>query len=308
MLVLIVISYINLAYPACGIIPEDLGQHTDLKTPVPWYPVSPRHISYHCKFPCKRIPEAVQKHKKRIWSDNFLKRPYEWCYKQPCHPSMHFIRYPAVETFAKHDVYIRVCNRIAQPREHPPVVCDYITVMQCNNFRLCIGDDISIGYPRRTPLSVFSGPYIIPFQGCIYLLNPFPLVMNNLHFTGKLGHEFPDILEFLIIRPAKGQDNLTEISYLFQFSNNSLNCLPLKLCNQCRKHQRYGPLPCKLHEFRLNPFQTRVSKPVQCNYQIILIEVCHRSPPINIQLLFLYHFFSHHFVLAVLAVQAAQVR
>src|SRR3990172_9063739 len=169
MLVLIVISYINLAYPACGIIPEDLGQHTDLKTPVPWYPVSPRHISYHCKFPCERIPEAVQKHKKRIWSNNFLKRPYEWCYKQPCHPSMHFIRYPAVEAFAKHDVYIRVCNRIAQPREHPPVVCYYITVMQGNNIRLCIGDDISIGYPRGTPLSVFSGPYIIPLQCCRYL-------------------------------------------------------------------------------------------------------------------------------------------
>src|SRR3990170_7838522 len=112
MLVLIVISYINLAYPACGIIPEDLGQHTDLKTPVPWYPVSPRHISYHREFPCERIPEAVEKHKEWVWSHEFLQRPYQRGYKQPRYPAMHFISYPAVETFAKHYVYIRVCNRI----------------------------------------------------------------------------------------------------------------------------------------------------------------------------------------------------
>lgn len=59
MFVLVRIGDVHLANaPECTIA-VDLGQDTDLQSPVARNAVDPRQVSHHCEFTCKRVPETV---------------------------------------------------------------------------------------------------------------------------------------------------------------------------------------------------------------------------------------------------------
>ncbi len=177
---LVIVSNIYLTYPPYWTVSVNFCQYTYLESPIAGYFVYPCNVNIHGKFSCKRISKAVKEFKERKVAMNFFQRPYEWCYKEPCNPSMHPVRNSAVISFAKFIFEYGIGGGITESCKHFSVIGKDVTIMKSNNTDIFLCDNITICYPCRLPFTCITELKTCWFYSFVYFFDSVPIVPNKL--------------------------------------------------------------------------------------------------------------------------------